>query len=54
MAQSLSDSVSTKPGEESYVDTAKKMVNDGVEYVEKTATGMCFDHLLLPPNIPLY
>jgi len=39
MTQKLSDSTSTKPGEESYLDTAKKTVNDAVEYVEKTATG---------------
>ncbi|KAL2056218.1 hypothetical protein ABVK25_003241 [Lepraria finkii] len=38
ISQSLSDSTSTKPGEESYLDTAKKTVGDAVEYVEKTAT----------------
>ena len=40
MSQKISDSTSTKPGEESYVDTAKKTVNDAVEYVQQTATGM--------------
>ena len=33
------DSTSSKTGEESYLDTAKKTVEDAVEYVEKTATG---------------
>ena len=32
------DATGTKPGEESYLDTAKKTVEDAVEYVEKTAT----------------
>ncbi len=44
MSQKLSDSTSTKPGEESYLDTAKKTVEDAVEYVEKTATGMVPTH----------
>ena len=39
MTQKLSDSTSTKPGEESYLDTAKKTIGDAVEYVEKTAEG---------------
>ncbi|KAL2042702.1 hypothetical protein N7G274_004461 [Stereocaulon virgatum] len=38
VTQTLSDSISTNPGEESYVDSAKKAVGDAVEYVEKTAT----------------
>ncbi|CAF9911372.1 hypothetical protein IMSHALPRED_010010 [Imshaugia aleurites] len=37
ISQTLSDSTSTKPGEESYLDTAKKTLGDAVEYVEKTA-----------------
>ena len=36
----MTDATSSKPGEESYVDTAKKAVGDAVEYVEKTATGI--------------
>ncbi|CAF9940880.1 MAG: hypothetical protein ALECFALPRED_008891 [Alectoria fallacina] len=37
VTQKLSDSTSTKPGEESYLDTAKKTLGEAVEYVEKTA-----------------
>ncbi|CAD6585877.1 MAG: hypothetical protein ASARMPREDX12_003690 [Alectoria sarmentosa] len=37
ITQKLSDSTSTKPGEESYLDTAKKTLGEAVEYVEKTA-----------------
>ncbi|KAK0507365.1 hypothetical protein JMJ35_010403 [Cladonia borealis] len=40
LSQKVSDSTSSKPGEESYVETAKKTVNDAVEYVEKTATDL--------------
>ncbi len=38
------DSTSTKPGEESYLDTAKKTVEDAVVYVEKTATGIALPY----------
>ena len=48
VTQTLSDSTSTKPGEESYVDSAKKAVGDAVEYVEKTATGT------IPPSHDLH
>lgn len=37
ISQKLSDSTSTKPGEESYIDTAKKTIGDAVQYVEKAA-----------------
>ncbi|KAL9133239.1 MAG: hypothetical protein Q9175_005581 [Cornicularia normoerica] len=39
ITQKLSDSTSTKPGEESYLDTAKKTLGDAVQYVEQTAEG---------------
>ena len=45
IGQKVMDSTSSKPGEESYLDTAKKTVEDAVEYVEKTATGTYFSVL---------
>ena len=42
VTQQLSDSTSKKPGEEGYIDTAKKLVNDGVEYVKKTVEGILY------------
>ena len=48
VTQKLSDATDTKPGEESYLDTAKKTIGDAVEYVEKTAEGwFCTVHLEL-------